>query len=350
MEYLDKRIAKMVNKSNKKEKIKKTWEEQLAEIIKTIPKSSINLGNEDFELKELLLFDDRFSIYVPKKFTEMPLEHIKQKYIHELKPQLVYENEKRTINIGFFVIEEKIEQSQIIEIRNIMKNSFIKLNPSSKIFDDGEFTICENKIAYYSFDSAALDGQIFNLVFITSLDEKMLVCNLNCLKKDMEKMKPLFYGIMKTTKIKNIILKEKEEVLEKQIDEQLEPIQLVFDQKQLLNLPTIATLSIRDYNIFICKNENGDTPLNNMYALNNEGEFIWSINLVEDGINKPLPNKNPFIGIEKRGEFALLGLDEEESLAEIGYYIGVSTGKVLYSMNMEKLRSDDKRTRGEGNI
>jgi len=199
MEYLDESISAMVNKSNKREKAMRIWEEQLAEMIGKIPNESIEIGKEVYEMQKLLLFDDAISIYIPAQFIEMPFDDIKLKYIHKLQPELVYENKKRTINISFFVIEEKLGKKQLPDIRNIMKDIFIKLNPISKVFDHGEFiTKCENEVAYYSFDSPALVGQMFSLVFIASLGEKTLVCSLNCIKKDMEEMKPLFYGIMKT--------------------------------------------------------------------------------------------------------------------------------------------------------
>jgi len=200
VEHLDESITAMVRKGNKREESVRNWEEQLAEMVEKIPnEESIELGKEEYKMGKLFLFDGALSVYIPEQFIEMPLDDVKLKYIHELKPQLVFENEKRTVNIGLFISEEKIEKSQLPDIRNIMKDTFIKLNPVSKVFDHGEFiTKCENDVAYYTFDSPALVGQMFSLVFIAALGEKTLICNLNCIKKDMDEMKLLLYGIMKT--------------------------------------------------------------------------------------------------------------------------------------------------------
>jgi len=343
MEHLDKRIATIANKHKKKEKVKKTWEEQLSEMIEAIPKSSIELDGEDIEMKQLSLFDGCLNVYVPKDFFEVSLDTIKRNYPYVAKPQIIYQNKRDTINIGFTMFEDIVEETELILFCDIMKNSFIKVNPASKILDDGDFLLGGKLVVYYTFTSFALDGQNYNLMFLTLVGSHLFLCTLTCIKKDMDKIKPLFYGIMKTIEIKEIVSKEREEEIIEKVDEQKQsPNQLIFDKKQLLSLPIISALSIRHYRIFICKNENGETPLNNMYALNEEGEFLWSVNLCENGIDKPLPNEKSFINMEKRGEYALLGLDEEEGVAENGYYINVSDGRMLYPINMETLRRQEK--------
>ncbi|MCL2610831.1 MAG: hypothetical protein FWE02_04035 [Defluviitaleaceae bacterium] len=353
MDYLDKRFAILANKNNKKEKIKKTWEEQLSEMIEDMHNLHIELDREDTVLEQLSLFDGGLNVYMPKGFTKMPMELIKANYVQEEKPQLVYRNKKDTINICLSVIKDGdniIEESELLLLRDIMKNSFIKLNPSSKILDFGDFFQNEKLIVYYTYPSFALNGQNYNLMFLTLLGSNLLICGLNCLKKDMERMKPFFYGFMNTIEIKEVVPSEVEETMEETEEEQEQvPEQLIFDKDQLLSLPTIATLSIRDYNVFICKNENGETPLNNIYALNENSEFLWSarsFDKCETGeiTYKPLPNKNPFISMEQRGLFAIMGLDEVETeKTELGYYVNLSDGKISIK-DLQLIRRQHRET------
>ncbi|MCL2610137.1 MAG: hypothetical protein FWE02_00495 [Defluviitaleaceae bacterium] len=217
MEHLDKRIATITNKHNKKEKIKKTWEEQLSEIVESIPKLHIELNGKDIEMKQLSLLNDSFLIYIPKDFFEIPLDTIKKNYPYEARPQSVYQNKRDTINIGFTIIEDIVEETELTSLRDIMKNSFIKINPASKILDDGDFLQNEKMVVYYTFSSFALDGQNYNLLFLTLVGSNLLICSLNCIKKDMDKIKPLFYGIMKTIEIKEVLSNEQEEKITEEI-------------------------------------------------------------------------------------------------------------------------------------
>ncbi|MCL2610783.1 MAG: hypothetical protein FWE02_03795 [Defluviitaleaceae bacterium] len=352
MEHLDKRIATIANKHNKKETIKKTWEEQLSEMVEDIHKLNIELDRENTEMKQLSLFDDNVLIYMPKNFVEMPLNNLKTMYPTESRPQLMYQNDINTINIGFLVTEIPESKEELLNLRNDSKKELIALSPSSKIFDMGDFIIDETHIAYYTFNSYAVGGQMFNLVFFAFLVDKasngnkFLLCNLNCLQKDMNTMKSFFYGIMKTIEIKKIVHTEQEETTEHneqeaEKQEELEE-QLIFEKEQLLSLSVTSTLSIRDYRIFICKNENGETPLNNIYALNEEGEFLWAVNNFSEGSFKSLPNKKPFISMEERGLYAIMGLDEVETdTTEYGYYVQLNEGRII-PMDLKNIREGSR--------
>gem|GEM_PF-1605085 len=372
MNHLDKTINIMSAKHEKKEQVKKTWEELLSETIAAFGEAPIALGNEDFELERISLFDNCLSIYIPKYFKEMSLEHINLKYINQLKPNPVYENIKGSINIGFLLIEEVVvEKSQLIEIRNIMKNSFVKLNPSSKIFDYGDFIANEeNQIAYYTFDNAVLDGQMYNLVFITLLGEKTLVCNMNCLKKDKETIKLLFYGIMKTVKIENHNIKEnatstKETELEKSSEEEIKPQKeltptaeqlqnrLFFEPEKLITLHKILDFEVeipdgytiekgiygttyerpkyKNIDIIICENQNGETPLNNIYAIDKDKNFLWSVQNKE--IDFENTNYTPFFRGGLRGENRIYAVDEDNSI----YLINSFDGTIVYKETRPKI-------------
>ncbi|MCL1935154.1 MAG: hypothetical protein FWF57_02085 [Defluviitaleaceae bacterium] len=357
MEELDKRIAIISNKYDKKETIKKTWEEQLSQTIEEIRSLHIELDRENTELEQLSFFNDSFSVYMPKDFKEVPLEIKKQKYQYEQRPQIIYQNKKGTVNIGFSVAEIAETKEELINLRNGMKNSFVSVSPSSKIFDTGDFTINENHIAYYTFNSYAVGGQMFNLIFIAFLGSKgedknkFLICNLNCLQKDMEKFKPFFYGFMNTIEIKEVtsakeeteLMEEEQEEtpIEKQIfiptDEKLKE-RVFFKKENLLNLSIIKTFKVEigsNYNdmlrknegvyidVFICKNEYGETPLNNIYALNEDGEICWTVQSEQTRVEKT--NYSPFIKGGIRAKDHIYAVDEDNSI----YTISTNNGEIL---------------------
>jgi len=200
MEHLDERVIGMISRGEKEMEKQKDWDERLAEITAEIPLLKLTQKGLEMEMTEYLLFDKKFTIYIPSDFVKMESKHIKQKYPHESRPHLIYRNKKDTINIGFTIINESVDEEDLPGLRDVMKNAFLSVNPASTILDQGDFKQGDNSIVYYTFPSFAIGGQMYNLLFVTIMGGRVLVCNLNCLKKDMETYKLLFYGIMKTVK------------------------------------------------------------------------------------------------------------------------------------------------------
>jgi len=85
-----------------------------------------------------------------------------------------------------------------------------------------------------------------------------------------------------------------------------------------------------------------------VYALDESGEFLWSARYFDKNREtgeityKPMPNKNPFISMEARGQFSIMALDEVETdTTEHGYYIGVNSGGIA-TMDLQLLRSQHR--------
>jgi len=199
MEHLDERIISIVKKVEQKLQKQLSWEDQVESIVKSIPRLHVTQNELDIEMKKLVLFDQKLEAYIPNDYLEMDIEDVKAKYPHDARPKIIYRNKKDTVNIGFNILEEGVPDDELLSIRDVMKNAFLAISPSSTILDEGDFIQSKSKAAYYSFNSFAIGGQMYNLLFVSQFGSKsLLICNFNCLKKDMDVHKLLFYGIMKT--------------------------------------------------------------------------------------------------------------------------------------------------------
>ena len=189
---------------------KNAWDEQLEKIIGEIKNGLVESSGTEMEQRHF--FDKRLFLYMPKDLEKMTDEHVKIKYPNENRPKLLYTNDTDSINMGISMIENEDEERLIDEdaeaFRDVMLESLIAVSPTSKILDKGTFLFdgdMETKVtaAYYCFDSFALGGAMYSLVFITILDDALVIVNLNCQMKSMEENKLLFYGIMHTAKVIN---------------------------------------------------------------------------------------------------------------------------------------------------
>ena len=201
MEHFDEELIKTSNNFKKQNEISvevQKFEEELKIIIEQIKSGTVKINDLIIEIERKTFFNELFSIYIPKDLKQMPENIARMKYPSESRPKILYTNKKDTLNIGINYTEQEMEEDEVCAFRDVMKDAFIAVNPSSEILDSGELVIDKTNIGFYTFPNFAMGGQLYNLIFVLSLQGKALVCNFNCLKKDLKQWKLLFYGIMNT--------------------------------------------------------------------------------------------------------------------------------------------------------
>ena len=204
MEHVDEKILSVLEAQQREQEKKELRNTQLHDVIKEIKQGLIVESGTEMEQKHF--FGKKLALYMPKYFHEMTAAHIKVKYPNENRPKLLYTNDMDSINIGINMIEDEEEftSDDVIDFRDIMLDSFMSTSPSSKVYDKGEITIGEDTenerlIAYYCFNSFAMGGAMYNLIFNTLLDGAMAIVSINCSIKDKPANELMFYGIMHTT-------------------------------------------------------------------------------------------------------------------------------------------------------
>lgn len=197
MSHFDEQIIEMKNASKKK----KEDSFDLDMIVGQMKENKLLYEELDISFDDIYLFDETLKFKLPVDYKEMNLKDKKMKYPNENRPQIVYKNKRDTINIGFNFLNEDATEDDLNDVVEIMKKSYKQVNPATTFMETDSFTNDEKKTAYYTFNSFAVGGQSYNVIFMRILSGKLLIMNINCPKKDMGKMKPLFYGIMHTITI-----------------------------------------------------------------------------------------------------------------------------------------------------
>lgn len=204
MEHFDEELLNVIDIFNKANK-KKQEDERLDEIIIQINNNLITENELDLEMEQKTLFN-RLVIYLPNDFEKMSAENMKVKYPSETRPKIIFTSDDESVNIGFNILnqDEDVADEDISEYRDLMIYFYVQINPNVKMLDSGDFKIADNTtVAYYTFPNFAIGGQIYNVVSVLQIDKKVVVINMNCLKKDMDKYELMFQGILKTILIKD---------------------------------------------------------------------------------------------------------------------------------------------------
>lgn len=164
-----------------------------------IPLLSMTIGK--FELQVKSLFNDKVELKIPTEFDIMSEELMRVKYPAERRPTLVYSNESGGINVALNLTQNKANQELIEPYVDNFVNTFKKMYPTAEWKDSGSKVINGKKVGFLKLITPAIDTKIYNVMFFTDLDGKLLLCTFNCTKKSITDWETTADEIMNSLKI-----------------------------------------------------------------------------------------------------------------------------------------------------
>ena len=152
----------------------------------------------DLETKTLL--NGKINLKIPKSFEIMSEEMLKFKYPSANRPTLVYTNESGEINVALNLTQSKAAQNIISIYKDKFVENFKNTYPSAAIDKDIKI-INGRKVGYLELITPAIDTEIYNLMFFTDVDGKLLICSFNCTKKNIPEWTSVAKEIMNSLKV-----------------------------------------------------------------------------------------------------------------------------------------------------
>jgi len=165
-----------------------------------LPMFSMTVETIELELKSLL--DDKIELKIPKDFGIMSEEMVKLKYPSERRPTLIYSNESGGINVALNLTQSNASQELMQPYLDNLVSTFKNMYPSAEWKDSGIKEINERKVGYLKLITPAIDTKIYNVMFFTDLDSKLLLLTFNCTEKDISERELTADEIMSSLKIK----------------------------------------------------------------------------------------------------------------------------------------------------
>lgn len=159
-------------------------------------KTEFEIGGKTVKLAELSLFSDKLSLLIPDSFDVMSDDMAKLKYPTDHRPTLIYTNEDATVNIAFHHTEDAVTDQEIDEYLTLLKQSFTNAYPSAEFYDSDVIKINSKKVGYVELLSQAVDTDIYNLIWFTVLDGRLLLMSFNCTEELMDDWEPIAKTIM----------------------------------------------------------------------------------------------------------------------------------------------------------
>jgi len=154
------------------------------------------------ELVTKSLLDDKVELKIPADFDIMSEEMMKLKYPSERRPSIVYTNEAASINVALNLTENRASQEAIEPYLDNLLQTFKNMYPSAEWTGSGIEVIDGRKVGYMKLITPAIDTEIYNCIFFTDLDGKLLLCTFNCVRDSKEEWQPIADEIMQSLKVK----------------------------------------------------------------------------------------------------------------------------------------------------
>jgi hypothetical protein len=165
-------------------------------VSKQVIKTEFEVSNEKVELEKASILSNKADILLPKSFSIMTEEMAKMKYPSERRPTIIYTNVSGSINIALNHTQSKATNSQISAYMDSMKKTFENLYPSAQWYNSSVEKVNGKKVGVLELVTPASDTEIYNLMWLTDLDGRLLISTFNCTKEQMNDWKPIAKSIM----------------------------------------------------------------------------------------------------------------------------------------------------------
>ena len=156
-----------------------------------------------FERQEYL--DSKIFMMMPKDTRPMTEEEIRGAYLLGNRPQYLFHSEATEISLVFNHTENPVLNSQIIKMADVASKLLEKAALNGRVFRKKNIERNEKTIATVELVSNGYDDGVFTLNFYISLENKLLLGNINCASKNMAVLRDIAMQIVETIEIKETV-------------------------------------------------------------------------------------------------------------------------------------------------
>ena len=137
------------------------------------------------ENTKVSLFENKVELTIPKLFPEMSKEDIQKRFNRGTPPDFVFAEKKGSPSISITLRSNRITQETVAQYVDLVEKSITGPLPEAKTIRKGTRTINKRKVGYVILITPSLNGEIYNYMFFTDFDNKLLICNFNCTKRSV---------------------------------------------------------------------------------------------------------------------------------------------------------------------
>ena len=147
------------------------------------------------------VLDNKVQILLPTDFEVMSEEMLQAKYPTNLRPTLVYSDEFGTVNIAINHTNNQMTLDKLPDALGVFIQHFQQLYPSAQWSRKETTQINGRDFVVLELITPAVDTDIYNLMFVTSLEGRMLLFSFNCTLELQSEWESVGNQIMESVKV-----------------------------------------------------------------------------------------------------------------------------------------------------
>jgi hypothetical protein len=147
-------------------------------------------------LRKISVALGRVEAYIPESFEIMSEAMMKEKYPTDNRPTIVYTNKDGTVNVAFNHTDTNMKHGDIPKMLEEIKGAFSIVFPSAQWHRSEVEKVNGRNVGVLELVSPAVDTDIYNLMWFTDLDDRMMMATFNCTIEQLEDWKELAGHIM----------------------------------------------------------------------------------------------------------------------------------------------------------
>ncbi len=139
--------------------------------------------------EEKLLLENKIGMWMPEDFEALSEETIAAIYLLGNKPELVLGNSYLTFSVGFHYTQHKVPNEYMGDFLKIAKLTLERSGPKVRIVSEKVQKVGKHTVSSLELISHTVTDSVYNIMFFSSLEERVLIgfINFNC--KFMERYK-----------------------------------------------------------------------------------------------------------------------------------------------------------------
>lgn len=158
----------------------------------------VDIEGKPIQVIDQSMMEGKITFRMPRLFSIMDPELASLKYPSERRPNIIYTDESTTINLAFNAIQYALSDEEVEDFRDDMAEALEQAQPSAQWMEKEMAVINDKAIGFIEVITPALDGNIYNLMFFSALDDQALIGTFNCMEEDMETWRPIARSMMET--------------------------------------------------------------------------------------------------------------------------------------------------------
>ena len=136
------------------------------------------------------LYDGMVSFVPPPEFSQLSAEIVALKFPEAKGPGIVYGNTRTTVSIAItFPPQRALRPEQLPAFKTFMESLLEKQKKGLEWVKKELVVVNGQQWIHFEFISQAVDTKIHNHIYVTSLDERMLVFNFNATVEEYDAYK-----------------------------------------------------------------------------------------------------------------------------------------------------------------